>query len=75
MRPSAYPSFPILKTTLDESIIVDLTPEVRSGLLNWIAPDTDSNYTLIALYEQYTNQKSCIGGVNATDFIVNGLGL
>ncbi|CZR63542.1 uncharacterized protein PAC_13439 [Phialocephala subalpina] len=67
----SYSAFPILETVLKESSIIDLTSEVTNGFLGW-TPPTDSNYTLIAFYERYTNQRSCIGGVNATDFIGNG---
>ncbi|KAH6716535.1 hypothetical protein BKA61DRAFT_717923 [Leptodontidium sp. MPI-SDFR-AT-0119] len=59
-------------TNLDESTIVDLTSHVKNGTLNWKAPSTASNYTLITFYQRYTNQRSCIGGVNATNFIANG---
>lgn len=67
-----YSTFPILETVLQESTIIDLTSEVVNGFLSWAPPKNGSYYALIAFYERYTNQRSCIGGVNATDFVGNG---
>ncbi|OJD32230.1 uncharacterized protein BKCO1_4000073 [Diplodia corticola] len=54
--------------------VVDLTGEVDPVLreLNWTAPEGESEWRLMAWYERYTNQRSCAGGVNATDYIGNG---
>ncbi|EKG14347.1 hypothetical protein MPH_08469 [Macrophomina phaseolina MS6] len=53
--------------------VVDLTAEVgEDRSLNWTAPTGNSTWRIIAWYERYTNQKSCSGGLNATDYIGNG---
>ncbi|KAB2569280.1 hypothetical protein DBV05_g12046 [Lasiodiplodia theobromae] len=54
--------------------VVDLTAEVDPDTreLNWTAPAGDNEWRIMAWYERYTNQKSCSGGLNATEYIGNG---
>lgn len=59
------------KIVLDESTVIDLTSRVGNGSLSW-TPNTNATYAVLAFYERYTNQRSCIGGVNATDWVGNG---
>lgn len=53
--------------------VVDLTADVgEDRSLSWTAPEGNSTWRLIAWYERYTNQKSCSGGLNATEYVGNG---
>ncbi|KKY16236.1 putative secreted protein [Diplodia seriata] len=55
--------------------VVDLTAEVDPDTreLSWTPPDQgESEWRLMVWYERYTNQKSCSGGPNATEYIGNG---
>lgn len=54
--------------------VIDLTAEVDPDTreLNWTAPEGDNEWRIMAWYERYTNQKSCSGGLNATEYIGNG---
>lgn len=53
--------------------VVDLTDQVGGdNSLNWTAPEGNSTWRLIAWYERQANQRSCAGGLNATDYIGNG---
>ncbi|KAL1649437.1 hypothetical protein SLS58_001492 [Diplodia intermedia] len=54
--------------------VVDLTAEVdpETRELSWTPPEGESEWRLMAWYERYTNQKSCSGGLNATEYIGNG---
>lgn len=64
--------FPHLDIYIDGSTVVDLTSSVHNGHLKWQAPNQYANYTVIALYERYTNERSCKAGQNATSFVGNG---
>lgn len=57
---------------LDEASFVDLTSLVEHGTLTWTAPSGDSDWRLFTFWERYTNQRSNIGGTNATTVIGNG---
>jgi hypothetical protein len=63
---------PTNQIVLDEESIIDLTAEVASRALKWKAPRENGTWKIIAFYESYTNQRSCAGGVGATDVIANG---
>lgn len=58
--------------TLDENSIIDLTAKVTNGSLTWRSPAGNDTWAVIAFYENYTNQRSCSGAINATDIIANG---
>ncbi len=51
---------------------MDLTGLVTGGHLVWRAPRDFSNYTLFAIYERYSNQRSVDPTENAVDIIGNG---
>ncbi|KAM6504798.1 hypothetical protein FSOLCH5_015288 [Fusarium solani] len=57
---------------LDGSTIMDLSESVVNGQLTWTPPSGHNNYTLFALYERYTNQRSCVGVANPDGAIANG---
>jgi hypothetical protein len=57
---------------LDESRIIDLTNQVTDGFLHWEAPVGNSTWRIFTIWQQYTNQKSCEGGVGADTVIGNG---
>ncbi|KAF2472794.1 uncharacterized protein BDR25DRAFT_157719, partial [Lindgomyces ingoldianus] len=58
---------------LNQSSFIDLMPYVQDGwALVWNPPDHTKTYKILSFWEAYTNQRSCAGGVNATDFIGNG---
>lgn len=57
---------------LDESSLEDLSESVVNGKLTWKAPSGHNNYTLFALYERYTNQRSCNGVANPHSAVANG---
>ncbi|ROV88303.1 hypothetical protein VMCG_10483 [Cytospora schulzeri] len=60
---------------LDEDSYVDLTPLVSTdGQLEWTPPVSGLNSTwrIFSFWEQYTNQRECHGGLNATTVIGNG---
>ncbi|KUI65520.1 hypothetical protein VM1G_01214 [Cytospora mali] len=60
---------------LDEDSYVDLTPLVSTdGQLEWIPPVNGGNSTwnIFSYWQQYTNQRECHGGLNATTVIGNG---
>ncbi|KAM5353547.1 hypothetical protein ACJ41O_000197 [Fusarium nematophilum] len=57
---------------LDESTLVDLSKSVVNGKLTWKAPSGHNNYTIFALYQRYTNQRSCNGVANPDGPIANG---
>jgi hypothetical protein len=51
---------------------MDLSESVVNGQLAWTPPSGHNNYTLFALYERYTNQRSCVGVANPDGAIANG---
>ncbi|KAH7020387.1 hypothetical protein EDB80DRAFT_821289, partial [Ilyonectria destructans] len=63
---------PLSTAVLDESSFEDLSESVVNGKLTWKAPSGHNNYTLFALYERYTNQRSCNGVANPDSAIANG---
>jgi hypothetical protein len=69
---SRKPQYQFFDVVLNESSLVDLTDSVVDGKLRWIAPSDHSNYTLFAVYERFTNQRSVDATPNATELIGNG---
>ncbi|KAK8118432.1 uncharacterized protein PG998_003058 [Apiospora kogelbergensis] len=63
---------PVSQIVLNEASILDLTPQVADGRLSWMAPAGNATWKLIAVYEKYTNQRSCAAATGATDVIANG---
>ncbi|KAF2180154.1 hypothetical protein K469DRAFT_753618 [Zopfia rhizophila CBS 207.26] len=57
---------------LNQSSFIDLTEQVNDGTMQWTPPDISKTWKIFTFWEAYTNQKSCTGGTNATDFIGNG---
>lgn len=60
---------------LDESSYVDLTTLVSTdGQLEWTPPvnGINSTWRIFSYWQQYTNQRECHGGLNATTVIGNG---
>lgn len=57
---------------IEEDTIVDLSDQVSGGRLRWTAPDGDSTWRIMTFWEHFTNQRSVMGGVNATGVIANG---
>lgn len=58
---------------LEEDSYIDLLPLVQSDqLLRWSPPTTDDTWRVFSFWEAYTNQRSCDGVSNATDFLGNG---
>jgi hypothetical protein len=57
---------------LNESSLVDLTAQTSNLSLHWKAPSHGKAWRLFALWESFTNQKSCSGAPNATSIIANG---
>ncbi|CAH0057191.1 unnamed protein product [Clonostachys solani] len=55
---------------LDEASLLDLTESVAEGRLVWTAPSDHEEYIVFALYERFTNQRSCKG--IPADTIANG---
>lgn len=61
--------------TLDEDSYVDLTPLVSTDAqLEWTPPESDGNSTwkIFSYWQEFTNQRECQGGLNATTIIGNG---
>ena len=63
-------SFSDTEVILDEESMIDLSNLVVDGKLTWNVPSDHDEYVLFALYERYTNQRSCVGV--PTDPIANG---
>lgn len=58
---------------LNQSSFVELTPLVNDGgSLQWAPHDSTKTWKIFTFWEAYTNQRSCDGGPNPTDFIGNG---
>lgn len=58
---------------LNKSSYIDLMPLVRDGLfLQWTPPDRTKTWKIFTFWEAYTNQRSCDGGANATNWLGNG---
>lgn len=62
----------VTAVALNESSVIDLTAQVNTLSLHWSAPAQGKEWRLFALWEGFTNQKSCSGAPNATSSIVNG---
>lgn len=74
-QPFEYPVKPdidFVDVILDESSLVDISSSVHNGKLHWQAPCDYDSYTLFAVYERYTNQRSVDPIINATEIIGNG---
>ncbi|CAG7560634.1 unnamed protein product [Fusarium equiseti] len=56
-----YPDDGDAKVLLDEASLVDLSEEAVNGNLTWSVPSDHEQYIIFAHYEQYTNQRSCVG--------------
>ncbi|CAK7231257.1 hypothetical protein SEUCBS140593_007865 [Sporothrix eucalyptigena] len=56
---------------LNESSVVDLTDRVHNNIVMLDAP-LGSDYQLMAFYERYTNERSCVSVANASSWIGNG---
>ena len=69
---SDLPEFEFLDTFLDESTLIDLTPDVVDGEISWNVPLNFTNYTLFAFYERFTNQRSVDAASHSNDIIGNG---
>jgi len=57
---------------MDESSFVDISDLASDGTLEWKAPAGNQKWRVFTLWEQYTNQRSCSGGVGADEVIANG---
>lgn len=58
---------------LNETSYIDLTFLVQDDLkLSWQPPKDGKAWKIFSFWESYTNQRSCRGGSNATDFLGNG---
>ena len=57
---------------LNESSLVDITDRVDSLSLQWQSPLEGKEWRVFALWEGFTNQKTCSGAPNATSIIANG---
>lgn len=66
------PEYSFYDVVLDEASLVDLTDLVANGKLTWEAPSDYEVYTLFAVYERFTNQRSLDPSPNAVDIIGNG---
>ena len=52
--------------------MTDLTDRVIDGTLDWAAPSDHDEYVLFAVYERFTNQRSCVAPLGAQDLLANG---
>ncbi|EUC43134.1 hypothetical protein COCMIDRAFT_7366 [Bipolaris oryzae ATCC 44560] len=59
-------------TVLDHDSLVELTNVTNNGALTWTAPNGNGTWILFAMYERYTNQRSCVSVKNATTALGNG---
>lgn len=57
---------------MDGSSMIDLSDQITDGSLQWEAPAGNSTWRIFSIWQQYTNQKSCEGGVGADTVIGNG---
>lgn len=58
---------------LNETSVVDLTDRVVNGTLaGWTAPATGGTWRLLAFYERYTNERSCVSTPGAASWVGNG---
>ncbi|PSN71528.1 hypothetical protein BS50DRAFT_486722 [Corynespora cassiicola Philippines] len=58
---------------LNEKSFLDLTELVKEDLhIHWSPPNSSNTWKLFSFWESYTNQRSCDGGPNATNFLGNG---
>jgi hypothetical protein len=56
---------------VEEESVVDLTNAVAAGNISF-TPPTNGSWRIFSFWEGYTNQRSCAGGINATNVIANG---
>lgn len=59
-------------STLEHDSLIDLTNVTKDGTLTWTAPDRNGTWVIFAIYERYTNQRSCVSISNATTALGNG---
>ncbi|KAJ4350294.1 uncharacterized protein N0V89_008915 [Didymosphaeria variabile] len=59
-------------SVLDEKSLIDLTNVTDKGRLTWTAPQGNGTWVIFAIYERYTNQRSCVSILNATTALGNG---
>ncbi|KAF7514853.1 hypothetical protein G7054_g14949 [Neopestalotiopsis clavispora] len=59
-------------SVLDEGSLVDLTNLTTKGHLSWHVPDGNDTWVIFAIYERFTNQRSCVAASNATTTLANG---
>ncbi|KIX10705.1 uncharacterized protein Z518_01789 [Rhinocladiella mackenziei CBS 650.93] len=57
---------------VNEESVVDLTESVVGGNLSFMPPNNNATWRIFSFWEAYTNQRSCAGGVNATNTVSNG---
>ncbi|KAH8743984.1 hypothetical protein F5883DRAFT_634313 [Diaporthe sp. PMI_573] len=70
VRSTKYSDNGDAQVALDEASLVDLSDKVVDGSLTWRVPSNHDEYIIFALYERFTNQRSCVG--IPTDVISNG---
>ncbi|CAI4219795.1 unnamed protein product [Parascedosporium putredinis] len=66
------PEYEFVDTILDEESLVDITDSVVNNTLRWTAPTKFANYTLFAVYEKFTLQRSVDPIDHAAELIGNG---
>lgn len=59
-------------SVVDETSLVDLTNLTHQGSFTWTAPEGNGTWIIFAIYERYTNQRSCVSVSNATTALGNG---
>jgi hypothetical protein len=60
---------------LVEDSLVDLTSLLRKGTLSWEAPSSEggrTSWVLLAFYQRYSNERSCVSVSQASTWIGNG---
>lgn len=60
------------QVVVEESTLVDLTDLLIDETLDWTAPSDHDEYVLFAVYERFTNQRSCVAPLDAQDVLTNG---
>lgn len=66
------PEYEFVDIILDEESLVDITDSVVNNTLRWTAPTKFANYTLFAVYEKFTLQRSVDPIDHAAELIGNG---
>lgn len=59
-------------TILDHSSLVELSNVTNNHNVTWKAPNGNGTWVIFAVYERYTNQRSCVSIANATTALGNG---